>query len=144
MRSRAARQVIAHATVWSTLALATVVNLVYLPRGYALPGLYAIPLFCASLAWSPWAVAGLLALVMVPAGLTFFTRGVAGDVARIGLLGVVVVGALSIYAARLRRVARAAGQARDEFVAVVAHDLKNPLTVIRGRSQLLRQRLERL
>ena len=37
----------------------------------------------------------------------------AGDVARIGLLGVVVVGALSIYAARLRRVAHAAGQARE-------------------------------
>jgi PAS domain S-box-containing protein len=31
----------------------------------------------------------------------------------------------------------------EEFVAAVAHDLKNPLTTVRGQSQLLRRRLDR-
>ena len=130
--------------VWGTLVLATVVNLVVLPRGYVLPGLYAVPLLGASLVWPPRGVAGLLALVLVPAVLTFLTRGVPAEVGRIGLAGLVVVGALAIHAARLRRIAHAAGQARDELVAAVAHDLKNPLTVLRGRAHLLRRRLERV
>ena len=31
----------------------------------------------------------------------------------------------------------------EEFISAVAHDLKNPLTTVRGQSQLLRRRIER-
>lgn len=35
-------------------------------------------------------------------------------------------------------------QAKDEFISVVAHELRNPLTSLRGNLQLLERRLERL
>jgi PAS domain S-box-containing protein len=40
-----------------------------------------------------------------------------------------------------RRDAEDAVHARDELLAIVSHDLKNPLTAIKGYSQLLRRRL---
>ncbi len=43
-----------------------------------------------------------------------------------------------------RRDAEGAVHARDELLAIVSHDLKNPLTAIKGYSQLLRRRLSLL
>lgn len=45
--------------------------------------------------------------------------------------------ALALDNARLLREARSAVSLRDEFLSSVSHDLKNPLTAIRGRTQLL-------
>ncbi len=47
---------------------------------------------------------------------------------------------LSEQAARTE--AEEALQVRDELLAIVSHDLKNPLAAIRGNAQLLRQRVE--
>lgn len=46
--------------------------------------------------------------------------------------------ALSIENARLYRTARRAVQARDDVLGIVAHDLRNPLNVVRLHAQLLR------
>jgi signal transduction histidine kinase len=43
-----------------------------------------------------------------------------------------------------RRDAEEAVHTRDELLAIVSHDLKNPLTAIKGYSQLLRRRLNAL
>jgi PAS domain S-box-containing protein len=51
--------------------------------------------------------------------------------------------ALAVDNARLHEAAQAAVQQRDEFLAIAAHDLKNPLTVIQGRAQSLRRHLAR-
>lgn len=45
--------------------------------------------------------------------------------------------------ARLYRQAQEAIEARDEFLATAAHDLKNPLTIVKGGAQLLRRELSR-
>jgi PAS domain S-box-containing protein len=42
-----------------------------------------------------------------------------------------------------RLVAEATVRGRDELLSIVTHDLKNPLTSIKGRAQLLRRRLAR-
>ncbi|MEO6456841.1 MAG: PAS domain-containing sensor histidine kinase, partial [Chloroflexia bacterium] len=42
-----------------------------------------------------------------------------------------------------RREAEEALRVRDELLAVVSHDLKNPLAAIKGNAQLLRQRIEK-
>jgi PAS domain S-box-containing protein len=51
--------------------------------------------------------------------------------------------ALAVDNARLHGAVQAAVQQRDEFLAITAHDLKNPLTVIQGRAQSLRRHLGR-
>src|SRR5437879_3617121 len=61
-----------------------------------------------------------------------------------GLVTVALVGTLALYAALRRVVGHAAGRARDDFVVATAHDLKNPLTAIRGQVHLLRRGVERL
>jgi PAS domain S-box-containing protein len=50
-----------------------------------------------------------------------------------------------LYAAerRAREDAEQAVRERDELVALISHDLKNPLTVIQGQAQLLERRLSR-
>ena len=48
--------------------------------------------------------------------------------------------ALALDNARLLREARAAVRLRDEFLSSASHDLKNPLTTIQGRVQLLQRR----
>jgi signal transduction histidine kinase len=45
---------------------------------------------------------------------------------------------------RAREEAEAAVAMRDEFLATVSHDLKNPLAAIKGRAQILRRRIDRL
>ena len=47
------------------------------------------------------------------------------------------IGALGLENARLLRAVREASQARDEVVAVVSHDLRNPLDVVRMSTSLL-------
>ena len=51
--------------------------------------------------------------------------------------------AVAIDNARLYREAREATRLRDDFLLGVSHDLKTPLTVIRGQAQLLQRRLSR-
>lgn len=52
--------------------------------------------------------------------------------------------ALAVDNARLYREAREAIRLRDEFLALAAHELKTPLTSLRGFAQLKRRQLERL
>lgn len=51
--------------------------------------------------------------------------------------------ALAVDNARLYQEAQDALRVRDEFLGSITHDLKTPLTSIRGRAQLLIRRLER-
>jgi signal transduction histidine kinase len=51
--------------------------------------------------------------------------------------------ALAIDNSRLYREARAAVSIRDEFLSVAAHELKTPMTSLRGYAQLLARELER-
>jgi signal transduction histidine kinase len=55
------------------------------------------------------------------------------------------IGTTELYQeqARLRADAEAAVRVRDQFLALVSHDLKNPLTVMKGRTQLLQRQLSR-
>lgn len=51
--------------------------------------------------------------------------------------------ALAIDNAQLYRQAQAAVRTRDQFLSIAAHELKNPLTVLLGQTQLLQRRLGR-
>jgi PAS domain S-box-containing protein len=51
--------------------------------------------------------------------------------------------ALAVDNARLYREAREAVRARDDFLAVAAHELRTPITGLRGLAQLLLRRLRR-
>jgi PAS domain S-box-containing protein len=51
---------------------------------------------------------------------------------------------LAIENARLYREAQQALQARDDFLASIAHDLRNPLATIKGYAQMLQMRISRL
>jgi PAS domain S-box-containing protein len=57
--------------------------------------------------------------------------------------GIVAQAAVALDNARLYRRAQDAVRMRDEFLATVTHDLKNPLTTIRGRVQLLLRQASR-
>ncbi len=52
--------------------------------------------------------------------------------------------ALAVVNARLYREAQNAVRVRDDFLTSVSHDLKTPLTAIKGHAQLLRRRVSRL
>lgn len=52
--------------------------------------------------------------------------------------------AIAMDNARLYREARYAVRVRDEFLAAVAHDLRTPLTTLKGYAQLLRLRMSKL
>jgi len=52
--------------------------------------------------------------------------------------------ATAVDNARLHREAQEALRVRDEFLASASHDLKTPLTAIRGMAQILQRRAERL
>ena len=59
------------------------------------------------------------------------------------LTALAAAAAVALTNARLYREAQDAIRARDEFLASAAHDLKTPLTVVRGMAQLLRRRTVR-
>ncbi len=55
------------------------------------------------------------------------------------------IGSTELYQeqARLRAEAEAAVRVQDQFLALLSHDLKNPLTAIKARTQLLQRQLSR-
>ena len=65
----------------------------------------------------------------------------AGDVAYIQ--GLADRAALAIDNARLYNAARDAVRARDEFLSIAAHELRTPVTTVKGYAQLLRRAEER-
>ena len=58
--------------------------------------------------------------------------------------GIASWAAIALENAQLYRDALAAVHVRDEFLAAVSHDLRTPLTTIRGMTQLARRQLQRL
>jgi signal transduction histidine kinase len=89
------------------------------------------------------------AMPLLARGRTLGTLGVAFaearpfDKASRGML-VALAGqcALALDRAQLVAEASAAARARDRFIAVAAHDLRTPLTVLLGQAQMLERRLE--
>ncbi|HET8631883.1 MAG TPA: GAF domain-containing protein [Thermomicrobiales bacterium] len=59
------------------------------------------------------------------------------------VVGLAAQAAIAMDNARLYQQAQRALQARDEFLAAVSHDLKSPLSTIKGYAQLLRLRARR-
>lgn len=51
--------------------------------------------------------------------------------------------ALAMENARLYREAREAGQAREEFLSIASHELKTPLTTVKGYIQILQRSVEK-
>ncbi|HET7768852.1 MAG TPA: HAMP domain-containing sensor histidine kinase [Chloroflexota bacterium] len=127
---------------------AAAVNLLALPPGYSLSLLYAAPLFWMARRWPARPVALLGGICLLLAILGAGNKAVPEQVALLDLLGLAVAGGMAVWVARVDGAARAAGEAahrgRDEFVAAAAHDLKNPLTAIRGQVFLLQRRAQRL
>jgi PAS domain S-box-containing protein len=60
------------------------------------------------------------------------------------IAGVAAQAAIALDNARLYQRAQEALRIRDEFLASISHELRTPLTAIRGFSQLLHRRIERL
>lgn len=95
-------------------------------------------------AWLPLLLAEGEAVVLVALG--------AGDVPspawrdRVHLAGTVLgeLVAAALERAQLRETLAQTDQARDQFVSLAAHELKSPLTVIKGYSQLLLRQARRL
>ena len=146
------RQPAGQVLTWGTLLMlaltAVGINHLLLPAGHAFPLLYAVPLFWMARVWGTRPV-GLLAALSVAGGAqSMALKGVPADVAGVGLAVLGFVAGMAVWAAHLDGVSRAAADAsrrgRDEFVAAAAHDLKNPLTAIRGQVFLLRRHTERL
>ncbi len=59
------------------------------------------------------------------------------------LVSLAALASAAVREARLYRQAHEAVRVRDEFLATVSHDLNNPLTIIKGRADLLRRRARR-
>lgn len=59
------------------------------------------------------------------------------------LVSLAALAGAALREARLHRQAQEAVRARDEFLSVAAHELKTPITGLRGFAQLLARRLER-
>lgn len=112
MNQRAARRLLAHALVWGTFVLAVAIHLIALPYGVVFPNLYAVPLLGAALVWPPRAVIAFLALTVIAIGVSFLAVGAPTTLERVRLVGLVLIGGLTIQTARLRVAAEAAGRAR--------------------------------
>jgi signal transduction histidine kinase len=85
---------------------------------------------------------GALGMAMLTSGRAFsqHDRQIVQDLAeRVAL----ALGQVQLYRAEqsARAVAEAAVQARDELVALISHDLNNPLTAVLGQAQLLKRQL---
>jgi signal transduction histidine kinase len=59
------------------------------------------------------------------------------------IVGIAAQAAIALDNARLYRAARDEIRSRDEFLAAVSHDLKNPLGIIKGTAQLLQRAVRR-
>ena len=123
------------------LAAALALDWTHSLDGYPVAAAYSISLLLTCQYFAPRVVAGVgaIALAMdvgsnVVQGSSFGES--AADTA--GLLAIVL---LAILTAHKRLQAESALSARDEFLAAVSHDLRSPLTVIRGYAQLARKRV---
>jgi signal transduction histidine kinase len=133
--------------VLASLAVAVLVELLIPPR-YAVAIVFAVPIVVA--AWLSSAVVtvavGLVAVVLNI--LDYYAVGIPVRLWPIGVLPLGLIYLLSVQVARLReseqqqtREAEAAREQLREFVSLVVHDLRGPLTVTRGYLQLLERRL---
>jgi signal transduction histidine kinase len=133
--------------VLASLAVAVLVEFMIPPR-YAVAIGFAVPIVVA--AWLSSALVtvavGLVAVVL--AILHYSIDGIPATLWPIGVLPLVLIYALSIKVARVReserqrtREAEAAREQLRQFVALVAHDLRGPLTVVLGYLQLLERQV---
>jgi signal transduction histidine kinase len=141
----------------ATLLLAAAIAVgVFFADLYLLPGssvpaaFYAIPVVLVAFLLAPRMVLGITLLTVVLEGI----GGVADQIPSwrlvADMVSLAIVGALGVaLAARIReRTALAEEKAhlaeeRQQYVHTVSHDLRAPLTVIMGQSQLLRNLLQR-
>jgi signal transduction histidine kinase len=129
------------------LAVAVLVEFMIPPR-FAVAIVFAVPIVVA--AWLSSATVtiavGLVAVVLNI--VDYVIAGIPVTLWPIGVLPLALVCALSIQVARLRaserqrtREAEAAREQLRQFVGLVAHDLRGPLTVVLGYLQLLERQL---
>ena len=136
------------------LALIGAIVIDYLaPWPYIMTPLYAIPVLIAAYRQPPRGVAVITTLVTVINLISGLLEGTPLDVVFLYTSGLLITGYLAIALARQRQeIARYAGVAEQhaqaaelahqrlqEFLAMVVHDLRNPLAAILGSIQLLQQ-----
>jgi signal transduction histidine kinase len=131
----------------ASLAVAVVVELLIPPR-YAVAIVFAVPIVVA--AWlsstSVTIAVGMVAVVLNI--LDYYAEGVPVALWPIGVLPLGLIYVLSVQVGHLReteqqrtRDAEAAREQLREFVSLVVHDLRGPLTVTHGYLQILERRL---
>lgn len=94
-------------------------------------------------AWLPLALSGRVAAVLVALGSGALPA--ASERNSIHLAGALLadLAAGALERARLRQLVASEEHARDEFIGLASHELKSPLTVIKGYSQLLLRQARR-
>ena len=136
------------------LALTGAIVIDYLaPWPYIMTPLYAIPALIAAYRLPPRGVAVIAGLAMIINLMSGLLEGTPLDVVLLYTSGLLITGYLSIALARQRQeIARYAGVAEQhaqatelahqrlqEFLAMVVHDLRNPLAAILGSLHMLQQ-----
>ena len=123
------------------------------PWPYIMTPLYAIPVLIAAYRSPPRGVAAIAGLAMVINLMSGLLEGTPLDVVLLYSSGLLTTGYLSIALARQRQeIVRYAGvaaqhtqaaelahQRLQEFLAIVVHDLRNPLAAILGSLHMLQQ-----
>jgi signal transduction histidine kinase len=86
----------------------------------------------------------LLHLFVLPPALTWAFHGAADVVSLLVFLAVgAIVSVIASRTERARREAKAANRRMDEFISVVSHELRQPLTGLSGTLQLMERRLRK-
>ncbi len=127
------------------LALAIFLGDTLLVRGRFLPAAaYAIPVVIAAYLLPPLAVVGVTVLVIVIESINASVESSAVSIVLFDALALLLIGGLSTALSdrtRRERIASArlaeAQRRLQEFISLVAHELRGPLTTIKGYVQLL-------